>query len=626
MVDHRPSSFAHRAVGVRAVGVACLASLLGSVAVAPALSAQSMVCHDMSSMREVPRPEQLPTPQRLSGIGNSHLWITATPKAQAWFDQGLNLLHDFWDYEAARAFEEGVRADAHCAMCYWGLYETLNFRHSHGESYSKAALDTAVKLAPRVTLNERLYIRAAVAQQAEDTANPEGRDRGAAESMSTPIWRRIVQLDPRDLQARVFLAGSLMNGFDDAGEPKAGTKQGIAVLEEVLRRSPDDSAANHYWIHAMEPSNHPERALVSAQHLASLAPGSGHMVHMPGHIFYRVGDYAQAEQWFAASTEVDEAYMRAQHVDVDDDWNYVHNLMYTIANYMEEGKLARATELSGKLAAARGQFAETLYINTPRDGMTRLNTLLPIALRIGDWNQVQTLLASSEADTKLPNLVFLAGQLRRFASGMMAVQNNDIAAAQAASTELDADLWHMSQRVKDTLDPDKKKAGKEKPAVGSPVRAEVMPDAKAGPLLSSLSIMSLELRACILAAQKKAPEAKELFKQAAHEEKALGYREPPMYIRPVGETEGLVLLQAGDPVGAHEAYAAALTERPNSGFSLYGMARSSEAAGNLEAARKEYMRLLDAWKDSDPSLPELAHAHQFLTVQPIVAELEPPRR
>ena len=622
MVDCRLSSFVHSNGGMRAVAVACLASLLGCFAAAPALYAQAMACHDMSSTKEVPRPDKLPAPQHLSGIGNSHLRITATPEAQVWFDQGLNLLHDFWDYEAARAFEQGVRADAHCAMCYWGLSRTLNFRHSQSEGYSRAALDTAVRLAPRVTLKERLYIRAAVAQQAEQDDFNHAAGSSAAESKATSIWRRIAKLDRRDLQARIFLAGSLMNGYDDAGEPKASTKQGIAVLEEVLRRAPNDSAANHYWIHAMEPSNHPERALLSAQHLASLAPGSGHMVHMPGHIFYRVGDYGQAERWFTASTAVDEAYMRAPHVDVDDDWNYVHNLMYTIANYMEEGKLTRATVLSGKLAAARGQFDETLYTNNPRDGMTRLNTLLPIALRTADWRQVQLLLASSEPNAKLPNLLFLAGQLRQFAGGMLAAQQNDVAAAQAASTALDAELWQMSQQVKDTPDPDKQKAK----SPSSPVMAAVMPDAKAAPLLSSLSIMSLELRASILAAQKKVPEAKALFTQAAHEEKALGYREPPMYIRPVGETEGLALLQAGDPTGAHEAYAAALTERPNSGFSLYGLARSSEAAGNLEAAREEYTRLLDAWKDSDPSLPELAHAHQFLTVQPIVAELEPPRR
>ena len=176
-----------------------------------------------------------------------------------------------------------------------------------------------------------------------------------------------------------------------------------------MKASPNDSAANHYWIHAMEPSAHPEKALESATVLASLAPASGHMVHMPGHIFYRVGDYAQAEHWFAASTAVDERYMREQHVGVDDDWNYVHNLMYGIANLMEEGKLREATELSGKLSGARGQFRETLYINVPRDGMTRLDAELPVALRTGDWAAVLKMLEGVKPDSKLENLKFLGG-------------------------------------------------------------------------------------------------------------------------------------------------------------------------------------------------------------------------
>jgi tetratricopeptide (TPR) repeat protein len=126
--------------------------------------------------------------------------------------------------------------------------------------------------------------------------------------------------------------------------------------------------------------------------------------------------------------------------------------------------------------------------------------------------------------------------------------------------------------------------------------------------------MSLELRAAILAAQKRLPEAKKLFDQAMVEEGALGYREPPTYIRPVGETAGFVLLQAGDFAGAHEAYAAALKERPKSGFGLYGMARSSEAAGNTLVARGEYARFLEAWKNGDSTNPELTRARNYMAV------------
>jgi tetratricopeptide (TPR) repeat protein len=195
---------------------------------------------------------------------------------------------------------------------------------------------------------------------------------------------------------------------------------------------------------------------------------------------------------------------------------------------------------------------------------------------------------------------------------MEATQTGNIAAAEAASQRLDAELWRLSQRVHDEPAP-------KKPSLTAPAMATVMPDAKPAPLLSNLSVMSLELRASILVAQKRLPEAKALFDQAAYEEKDLGYAEPPRYVRPVGETEGAVLLRDGDAAGAHAAYAAALKDRPNSGFSLYGMAQSSETAGNTAIARDEYGKFLTAWKNSDANRPELTHAHEYMGSQKAVA-------
>ena len=167
--------------------------------------------------------------------------------------------------------------------------------------------------------------------------------------------RKLVKKAPLDLQAKIFLAESIGGGgYDDEGEPKAGQRERIGILEGVLKEKPDDSAANHYWIHAIEPGNHPELAIPSSQVLASLAPTSGHMVHMPGHIFYRVGNYAEAEKWFAASTAADEKYMREMHVGVDDDWNYVHNMMYAIADLMELGRLADANALERPAGGGAG--------------------------------------------------------------------------------------------------------------------------------------------------------------------------------------------------------------------------------------------------------------------------------
>lgn len=602
-----------------AIAAVCVAAPL----VAPVVFGQMPACHDMSSMQPVPPPDQLPAPVRMQGIGNGHLKISATPEAQAWFDQGLNLLHDFWDYESAKAFQQAARVDPKCAMCQWGIAEALANSHNQGGSYSEMAIDRAKALAAHATKQEQLII-AATALQIEDRAD--GKGHGAGESAVTAKWREALAADPKDTQVKIFLAESMLDGYDDNGEPHEGTKKAIALLEEVLKAAPDDSAANHYWIHAMEPSSHPERAIESAKKLASEAPNSGHMVHMPGHIFYRVGDYAEAEHWFTASTEVDEAYLRTSKVSVDDDWNYVHNLMYSIDNLMEEGKLAQATALSAKLAGARGQRADTLYLGTPRDGMTRINTLLPIALRRGDWRAVESLLAQSQPDAKLENLLFLSGELKTFAHGMIAAESGNVAAAEQDSNTLDATLWRKSQSLKDAKaaeeekKPANKDAGRKDAAHPEPVMTAVMPDAMAEPLLATLGIMSLELRASILAGQRDLPAAKKLFAQAAHEEKQLGYREPPTYIRPVGETEGFALLHAGDAEGAHAAFAAALVERPNAGFPLYGMALASEAAKKHAQAREEYAKFLDAWGNADPSA-EMDHARAYVKDQAVMAEV-----
>jgi tetratricopeptide (TPR) repeat protein len=566
-------------------------------------------------MKPLPAPESLPVPIRMTGIGNSHLAITATTDAQAWFNQGLNLLHDFWDYESERAFEQGVRVDPNCAMCYWGLYHALMFRNGIPNAYTKQALANAVRLKSHVSKHEQLYIDTSSAS--DDAVNAAGPDDDPDTAKQIAIWRQIVKDYPDDLQAKLFLADTLRDGYDDKGEPKKKQKEQIALIQEVLKVAPNDSAANHYWIHAVEASPHPEQALKSAALLASLAPASGHMVHMPGHIYYRTGDYAEAEHWFAASTAVEERYQREQHVVVDNDWNYVHNLMYSIANLMEEGKMQEATALSAKISGARGEFGPTLYTQSPRDGMSRLDPLLPVAMRTADWDAVHRMVKDRRPDAKLPNLNFLAGQMTEFTAGMQSAETGDVAAAEASSQRLDAELWRLSQRVHD-------EPAEKKPTLTAPAMAVVMPDAKAAPLLSNLSVMSLELRATILAAKKQLPEAKTLFEEAAHEEKHLGYREPPAYIRPVGETEGAVLLRAGDAEGAHAAYAAALKDRPNSGFSLYGMAQASEAAGKAAIAREEYERFLTAWKNSDASRPELTHARDYLAANKTVVAAAAP--
>ena len=604
----------------------CLASITVTAVLLPlslvpgvAQTCMSMgtMTHSMGDMQPVLPPDQLPAPVKMTGIGNSHITIKATPEAQAWFDQGLSLFHDFWDYESAKAFEQAIRVDPRCAMCYWGLAKAVQM---HGgdevKPYVEHAMSEAQRLRNHASGTDKLYIDALQAD-----LNAKGDDN----SQEIAILRNLVKKAPHDIQARIFLAEAVGDGYNN-GEPKPGQKERIALLEGVLREAPNDSAANHYWIHAMEPGNHPEKAIESAAKLASLAPTSGHMVHMPGHIYYRVGDYAQAEHWFAASMAADETYLRESKVSVDDDWNYVHNMMYAIANLMEQGKLTEANTLSDHLSAARGKLSPTLYIWSARDQVARVSRRLPVALRVADWDAVLALLSQANLTDgdKTANLRFLAAELTDFATGMKALDAGDAATAEAASNRMDAGLWRTRHKIDLKDEADKKAAEQKKDAAASTASntpkpapkpepapsMPILPDASAGPLMESLGVASGELRAGVLAAQGKLDDAKKLYASVIKEENDLGYHEPPYYIRPVGENEATALIRAKDYAGARAAYEDALKERPNSGFGLYGLARVSELQGDTAAARTGYEAFLKAWPNADATLPEIKHARE----------------
>jgi tetratricopeptide (TPR) repeat protein len=607
------------ACAFRADGAGFVLGLAGalSLAIFPFIASaqQAMPAgHNMADMRPIPPPDQLPVPERMSGIGNAHIAITGTAEAQAWFDQGLNLMHDFWDYESVKAFEQSVRVDPNCAMCWWGLAEAEGFRNSDRQVYGKQALDKAVALKDRATEPEKLYIEAA---QAEESAKEsKHRDNNKQE---VAILRELVAKQPKEIEARLYLALALEDGYDKTGEPKKGEQEAIAMLDGILRDAPNDSASNHYWIHAIEPGNHPERAIPSAALLASLAPTSGHMVHMPGHIYYRVGNYSEAERWFAASMAADEHYMHEEKVGPDDDWNYVHNMMYAIANLMEQGRMTDANALSDHLAAARGELSASLYIWSARDQVSRISRRLPVALRVGDWDSVLAMLSEANLPKggKSAHLRFLAAELTDYAKGMKAVEAGDGVAAAEHSTSMDAGLNQMKE-LQAGLNAEKhtkKKAAPTKKADGDAPTTPVLPDALPEPILKCLAIQSLELQAGVLMAQKKVGRARKIYAKAEALEKKLGYHEPPFYIRPVAETEAAALLKAKDYPDARVAYERALVQRPNSGFGLYGLALVKESQGDSAGAREAYAAFLKAWPKADTNLPEVTHAQKVVGAQ-----------
>ena len=591
-----------------------LALGLWNAATSPA-QMQMPACHPMPAKTGLTAPESLPPPQKLTGIGNLHFPVSSkNPETQAWFDQGINLVFDFWDYEANRAFEQAIRTDPNCAICHWALSESLGIHNQEVQGYAHDELMKAVALRSHADKREKLYIDAAQAESGSITGKYASRD--GSEDHSKTILRQIVHKYPKDITARLFLAESLQDGYDrDTGKARPGTAEMITILQGILNEKPDDSAANHLWIHAVEASPHPEQALHSATVLADLAPSSGHMTHMPGHIFYRTGDYQRAQVSFDLSESVDETYMKTQHVEADDDWNYVHNLMYSIANLLEQGRMIQAAQTSGHLVEARGARASTLYPWSTRDSITRLNPLLPIALRTGDWPHVESLLATANPPATLPNLQSLAAALTTFAQGMQSVSRKDLEAAQKHSAELDAQLWRVSQQIDQQSAEEKAKDQKPKdPAKPANETQPIDPNLPA--TLKNLAVLSLELRAAILIPSGKIPEAEALFIQARREETELGYREPPAFIQPVAELEAEFLTAANQNAEAEKAWKQALEDRPNSGFPLYGLAQLAEQSGDTAKTSAAYNQFLSAWKTADPESPQIQHAQQWVIAHP----------
>jgi tetratricopeptide (TPR) repeat protein len=526
---------------------------------------------------------KLPTPQHISGLGTAHITITTkSAEAQQWFDQGLAALHCFWDYESMRAFEQAVRLDPDCAMCHWGLARALG---SHGgeKDLEKKELSKAQELASKASDHEQRYIRADAA--AHDKSGDEA-DTAYAKEMEALIDRY-----PDDLDAKLLYALSLNRGYSTDGDPHPGTLYGQTALREILEQHPENAAANHYWIHAVEGS-HPELALASAEKLGSLAPASGHMVHMPGHIFYRVGDYERARRSFLDAMRVDRDYMDKQHVPEKDDWNYAHNISYLIANCAEEGRYQEAREHARLL---QGLSNDPDHSGAPNFYVLQIgSTEERLAIRFADWDSaIHHPLQFGVPDDKLS---IWARRYRdgliAYASGMKAVESGEIAEAEHQSMVLDALLWRLAKADVD----DDNKGGRDR-------------------VLKLLGTASLELRGATAAHKGDLEEGRKLLERASKEEKELGYSEPPQYSRPPLEVLGEALIRAGRYKEARDVYHSELLDRPHSGFALYGIATAWDKEGNHAEAAKAYGEFLTAWSHADADLVQVKVAKAYVSTE-----------
>jgi tetratricopeptide (TPR) repeat protein len=529
----------------------------------------------------------LPPPPLMQGIGDASLKIsTSSDAAQAYFNQGLRLLHDFWDFESYRAFKEAARLDPSAAMAYWGEFEALNM-HGLEKDDGQKALAKAKSLEDKISDHERYYIRAAEHQAKSDQPSEKTAYQHEMEML--------IDRYPDDLDAQAFLALALMSGYDTDGRPRDGELYSQSLLRNLLAAHPDNAAANHYWIHTMEDSARPELALHSADVLAGMAPNSGHMVHMPGHIYWRVGDYEKARESFLASMHVDESYMAAEQIRPDEDWNYAHNLAYLIAACAEAGRYHEGLEWAKKLGGmpmpegmTSGRFVAWAGASVAR-----------VYVRFGDWEAVPQDPISFGVDPASATAAARAYSdgLKTYAHGMAALDRGDLADGSRQADALDASLWRLEAAKPKKMEADA-------PADHS--------EDDPTEILNLLGTMSLDLRGNLKAAQGDLPTGIKLLLQAADKEKNLGYSEPPRYFRPEKESIGYAYLKSKQWDKARDAFNEALKARAKSGHALFGIAQSYALSGDSVHATAAYRDFLAAWQHADSDLPQIKEANAWI--------------
>lgn len=527
----------------------------------------------------------------MTGIGNASLRITTkSPEAQLYFNQGLRLLYAFWYFESYRAFRECARLDPSAAMAYWGMAQALaNFPTM--QEAENAALEKAEAIMGSVSAHERQYIRAAA-----DLAQPQGTD-GRASYVRE--MQSIIRGYPEDLNGPALLALFTMSGYDSGGRPAPGQLYAEELLRGVLAVHPDDIAANHLWIHAVEGGPSPQDGLKSAQLVARLAPNSGHLVHMLGHVYFRLGDYEKAREAFLHSMSVDEAYLASEHIPPQDDSNYEHNLSYLAADCSEEGRYHEALKWAQKLDGLRASpvyWASALNYSIPVG-----STLLRVHLRYGDW--LAAARDSTDFGLDAAQLDIAAREYEQgwhlYTRGMAELESNQdvIATGRAGQDSL----------ALDTLLEDLQKRQQREPSIAA---------FWTGGALRLLGIAADELQGSLECDKRHYAVGLTVFEHAEERQQELGYTEPPYYARPVEETIGNVYLAMHAWDLAREAFRRELRLRPRSGFALFGIAESYEMEGRDRQTTQEYESFLAAWCHADPGLPQVRKARAWLAAYP----------
>ena len=508
-------------------------------------------------------------PPLLTDLGTySYKITTASPQAQQYFDQGLRLTYGFNHLEAQRAFREAARLDPACAMCYWGIAMTYgsNYNDPTNPEREKGARDAAqmaMAASGRATPAERAMIGALVRRHQPG-------DRAALDRAYADAMREVARQYPADLEAGTFFADAMMNLrpwslWTPDGQPQPGTPEIVATLERVLAANPNHPGALHLYIHAVEAGQDPGKAAAAADRLRGLLPGAGHLVHMPSHIYYRVGRYADAVAVNVDAAASDRAYFtRSEPSSIYRMMYYPHNLDFIWLAASMEGRGADTVR------AAR-DFAAAVPVDLIREtsDMETVSAAPIVALaRFGRWDEV---LALPAPDEKLP---YTRG-VWHYARGLAQSAKGQGSAAQGELTAL--------TRIRDGVPAERTLAGFFKTREMLTLAAEVLAgemDARRGETDAAVRHLAEAVRI-----------------QDGH-----WFTEPPPWYFPVRQALGAVLLQAGRASEAEAVYREDLRRNPENGWSLFGLAQSLRAQGKSAEAAAAETRFRRAWARADVTL------------------------
>lgn len=524
--------------------------------------------------QQLPAPASSATPPLYKDLGTLHVPVTTgNARAQAYFDQAMRLAFAFNHAEAARAFRAARRLDPDCAMCYWGealvLGPNINApMMPDAVAPAAAAAAGAVARAQRATPVEQALIRALARRyQAAAPADRALLDKAYADAMADAA-----RAFPNDDTVQVLFAESLMDlspwdYWEAAGtRPKNRTAELVAALERVLARNPTHPGAAHYYIHAMEASSHPDKALPAARLLARQIPGAGHIVHMPSHIYYRIGMYREALQSNLDAIAVDERYFRRSDSDpIYKGAYYPHNIHFLMTSALMGGDGKTALYAAGKLDKALGadlvkQFAVLQPVKAA-----------PYFAHV-QFSSPEVLVALPDPG---PDLVLVTA-MWHYARAVGFARNGALADSQK---EIDALV--AIERSTDF-----------KPFADWNVPArEIVHTARAvaGGRLADV--------------RGDRPAAIKAYHEAVAVQDALPYTEPPHWYYPVRQSLGAALLRAGRLDEAEQTFRASLARTPSNGWALRGLIEVYRERGDAPALAATRQRFESTWLGSKGGPP-----------------------